>query len=66
MTNTQKYNAAVVVAALSLLDTPGMSIDKLRQIREDQIRFGIHDEVDQGYYDSILTAIEIMERPLFQ
>lgn len=61
-----KYNVAVVSAALTLLESPGMTVDKLRQMREDQIRVGFADETDQMYYDVILTAIEIMTRPLFQ
>jgi hypothetical protein len=66
MTDTQKYNVAVVVAALSLLDTPGMTIDRLRELREDQVRLGFDSKADEGYYDAILTAIEMMERPLFE
>jgi hypothetical protein len=67
MTSTQKYNIAVVAGALSLLQSPGMSVDKLRDLREAEIQSaGAQDEIDRMYYDAIITAIEMMERPMFQ
>jgi len=66
MTSKQKYNVAVVAAALQLIESPGMTVGKLRTLREFEIYNGIKDDVDQMYYDSILAAIEMMERPLFQ
>jgi hypothetical protein len=66
MTSTQKNNIAVVAGALQLLSSSGMTVEKLRTLREFEIYNGIKDDVDQMYYDSILAAIEMMERPLFQ
>lgn len=67
MTQTQKHNVTVVTAALDLLNRSGMTVDKLRAMREDFIGAGgIADEIDQLHYDSILAAIEIMSRPLYQ
>jgi hypothetical protein len=44
-----------------------MTVEKLRNFRDDAIKLGmIHDKVGQMYYDTLLAAIEIMERPLFQ
>jgi len=66
MTSKQKYNVAVVAAALQLIESPGMSAEKLRNLRDAELLSGrIQDEVDQMYYDSLMAAIEIMERPLF-
>lgn len=62
-----KYNRIVVTAALDLLERPGMTIDKLRTMREDFIKSGgPSDELDQMYYDAILAAIEMMTRPMFE
>jgi hypothetical protein len=67
MTNKQKYNVAVVKAALDLVEARGMTVEKLRNLRDDAIKLEmIHDEVGQMYYDALMAAIEIMERPLFQ
>ena len=64
---TQKHNIAVVAAALDLMNSPGMTVDRLRTLREDFISTGgATDEVDQAYYDAILAAIEMMTRPMFQ
>lgn len=66
MTSKQKYNVAVTAAALELIESRGMTTEKLRNLRDDAIKCEmIHDEVGQMYYDSLMAAIEIMERPLF-
>jgi hypothetical protein len=59
--HAQTYNIWVVQAAIDLLQRPGWTINKLRAIREEECRNNIPD---QCYYDVILTAIEIMTRPL--
>ncbi len=67
MTNKQNYNVAVVKAALDLIERPGMTVNKLRDLREAEIRgCGREDELDQMYYDVLVAAIDLMERPLFQ
>jgi hypothetical protein len=67
MTNKQKYNVAVVKAALELIERPGMTVSKLRDLQEAAIRgCGREDELDQAYYDALTAAIELIERPLFQ
>jgi hypothetical protein len=66
MKKEQKYNIRVVNAALVLLEQPGMTLERLRSMREDEARSGLKDEVSEMYYDVLLTAIEIMTRPLFQ
>lgn len=66
MTSKQKYNVALVKAALELIESRGMTIEKLRNLRDDAIKLEmVHDEVGQMYYDALVAAIEIMERPLF-
>jgi|LauGreDrversion4_2_1035121.scaffolds.fasta_scaffold46678_11 hypothetical protein len=66
MTSKQKYNVAVTAAALQLIESPGMTTEKLRNLREAELQSGgIQDEVDRMYYDALMAAIEIMERPLF-
>ena len=67
MKNNLKYNVAVVKAALDLIESPGMTVERLRDLREAAIRgCGREDELDQMYYDVLMSAIELMERPLFQ
>jgi len=66
MKKEQKYNIRVVNAALVLLEQPGMTLERLRAMREDEALTGLKDEVSEMYYDVLLTAIEIMTRPLFQ
>jgi hypothetical protein len=67
MTNEQqKYNMTVAQAALNLIESPGMTVNRLRDLREDQIRIGFRSKVDQLYYDVVMAAIDLMERPLFQ
>lgn len=67
MTSTQKYNIAVVTAAVGLLQSPGMSVHKLRDLREAELRRGDdQDEIDRMYYDAIIAAIEMLERPMFR
>jgi hypothetical protein len=57
---------AVTTAALHLLESPGMTIDGLRTLRENFIeRGGAMDDLDQMYYDSVLAAIEMMTNPIF-
>ena len=64
--NDKKRTIAVTIAALNLLETPGMTLDKLRVLRENFIQgVGAADETDQMYYDSILAAIEMMTNPVF-
>ena len=65
-TKQQKYNILVTAAAIELLESSGMTLSKLRGLREDQIQIGFHTEVDQMYYDVLMAAIDLMERPLFQ
>lgn len=64
--NDKKRTIAVTIAALNLLETQGMTLDKLRVLRENFIQ-GVRtvDETDQMYYDSILAAIEMMTNPVF-
>jgi len=67
MTNEQlKYNVTVAQAAINLIESPGMTVNRLRDLREDQIRIGFRSKVDQLYYDVVMAAIDLMERPLFQ
>ena len=67
MTSKQNYNVAVVAGALQLVESPGMTIEKLRDLREAELQSGgIKDEVGRMYYDVLLAAIDLMERPLFQ
>lgn len=66
MNKEQKYNIKVVNAALGLLEQPGMTVERLRSMREEEARSGLKDKVSEMYYDVLLTAIEIMTRPLFQ
>lgn len=57
--NTQ-YKIKVLKRSLELLELPGITTDKLRQMREEHIRAGIPDEDTQFQYDSILTALEAL------
>lgn len=64
--NDKKRTIAVTAGALTLLESPGMTIDGLRILRESVIQSGgATDELDQMYYDSILAAIEMMTNPIF-
>ena len=64
--NDKKRTIAVTAAALNLLESPGMTLDKLREIRENYIQAGgAQDELDEMYYDAILAAIEMMTNPMF-
>lgn len=64
--NDKKRTIAVTTAALQLLEFPGMTLDRLRILRDNYIEGGgAADEIDQMYYDSILAAIEMMTNPIF-
>ena len=64
--NDTKRTIAVTAAALALLESPGMTVNRLRAIRESIILSGeAMDDLDQMYYDSILAAIEMMTNPIF-
>ena len=66
MNDKQKYNVLITKAALDLLESRGMTVEKLREMREKEVARGIKSETDQMYYDVILAAIELMTRPMFQ
>jgi hypothetical protein len=64
--NDKKRTIAVTAAALTLLESPGMTVNRLRAIRESIIQSGeAMDDLDQMYYDSVLAAIEMMTNPIF-
>ena len=64
--NDTKRTIAVTAAALALLESPGMTVNRLRAIRESIILSGeAMDDLDQMYYDATLAAIEMMTRPMF-
>jgi hypothetical protein len=47
--------------ALDLLKMPGMTVERLRELRESFIRTSdLSNEQQALYYDSIMAAIEIM------
>lgn len=60
---TKDINRVIQVTsdALGLLEMPGMTIERLRELRESFIRTsGITNNQQALYYDSIMAAIEIM------
>ena len=64
--NDKKRTIAVTAAALTLLEAPGMTVNRLRAIRESIILSGeAMDDLDQMYYDSVLAAIEMLTNPMF-
>ena len=64
--NDTKRTIAVTAAALALLESPGMTVNRLRAIRESIILSGeAMDDLDQMYYDATLAAIEMMTNPMF-
>lgn len=64
--NDTKRTIAVTAAALTLLESPGMTVNRLRAIRESIILSGeAMDDLDQMYYDSVLAAIEMLTNPIF-
>ena len=61
--SSSKKAIAVTTAALRLVESPGMTVEKLISLRD---MAGLPtDELDQMYYDSILTAIEMLTNPMF-
>ena len=64
--NDKKRTIAVTAAALTLLEAPGMTVNRLRAIRESIILSGeAMDDLDQMYYDSVLAAIEMLTNPMY-
>ena len=64
--NDTKRTIAVTAAALTLLEAPGMTVNRLRAIRESIILSGeAMDDLDQMYYHSVLAAIEMLTNPMF-
>jgi hypothetical protein len=65
MIKNAKYNIAVVTEAIRLLNFSGMTVEKLRMMHEEELNCSLNDEVSQMTVDVILTAIDMLERPMF-
>ena len=58
------YNAVVVSQALEILEEKGMTVDKLKDMREAQLLLGLDDLASHAWYDTLDHAIDIMTKPL--